>query len=144
MVSELISLLGAQKVRADEVSRTVYSQDATALFHGMPDVIVAPENTADVVTIVKYANEKKIPLIARGAGSNLAGATVPLNGGIVMTMSGMDKILEISKSELLARVQPGVTNLALDEAVARENMRFVADPGTRNVSTILFQVGFTP
>ena len=68
--------------------------------------------------------------------SNLSGATVPLNGGIVMTMSGMDKILEISKSELIARVQPGVTNLALDTEVAKENMRFVPDPGSRNVSTI--------
>ena len=136
MVDELTRLLGAQKVRGDEVSRTVYSQDATALFHGMPDVIVAPENTSDVVTVVKYANEKKVPLIARGAGSNLSGATVPLNGGIVMTMSGMDKILEISKSELIARVQPGVTNLALDTEVAKENMRFVPDPGSRNVSTI--------
>jgi glycolate oxidase len=136
MAVELSRLLGSQKVRSDEVSRTAYSRDATALFHGMPDLIVAPESTQDVVTIVKYANENKVPLIARGAGSNLAGATVPLTGGIVMSMSGMDKILEISKSELIARVQPGVTNVDLDDAVAKENMRFVPDPGSRNVSTI--------
>ena len=136
MADELSRLLGSQKVRSDEVSRIAYSRDATALFHGMPDVIVAPETTDDVVKIIKYANEKKVPLIARGAGSNLAGATVPLTGGIVMSMSGMDKILEISKSELIARVQPGVTNLDLDTAVAKENMRFVPDPGSRNVSTI--------
>ena len=136
IANELIRLLGSEKVRSDEVSRIAYSRDATALFHGMPDVIVAPESTEDVVKIVKYANEKKIPLIARGAGSNLSGATVPLSGGIVMTMSGMSKILEISKSELIARVQPGVTNLDLDTAVAKENMRFVPDPGSRNVSTI--------
>ena len=136
MAEELSRLLGSEKVRNDEVSRNAYSHDATALFHGMPDVIVAPTSTEDVVKIVKYANEKKVPLIARGAGSNLAGATVPLNGGIVMSMSGMDKILEISKSELIARVQPGVTNLDLDTEVAKENMRFVPDPGSRNVSTI--------
>ena len=136
IASELIRILGSEKVRSDEVSRIAYSRDATALFNGMPDVIVAPENTEDVVKIVKYANEKRIPLIARGAGSNLAGATVPLNGGIVMSMAGMSKILEISKSELIARVQPGVTNLDLDTAVAKENMRFVPDPGSRNVSTI--------
>jgi glycolate oxidase len=136
MADELSRLLGSEKVRSDEVSRNAYSHDATALFHGLPDVIVAPTSTEDVVKIVKYANEKKVPLIARGAGSNLAGATVPLNGGIVMSMSGMDKILEVSKSELIARVQPGVTNLDLDTAVAKENMRFVPDPGSRNVSTI--------
>ena len=136
MAEELSRLLGSEKVRSDEVSLNAYSRDATALFHGMPDVIVAPTSTEDVVKIVKYANEKKVPLIARGAGSNLAGATVPLNGGIVVSMSGMDKILEISKSELIARVQPGVTNLDLDTEVAKENMRFVPDPGSRNVSTI--------
>ena len=136
IAEELIRLLGSQKVRSDQVSLTAYSHDATALFHGMPDVIVSPETTQDVVKIIKFANEKKVPLIARGAGSNLAGATVPLNGGIVMAMSGMNKILEVSKSELIARVQPGVTNLDLDTAVAKENMRFVPDPGSRNVSTI--------
>lgn len=136
IANELIRLLGSQKVRSDEVSLIAYSRDATALFNGMPDVIVAPESTEDVVKIVQFANENKVPLIARGAGSNLSGATVPLTGGIVMAMSGMNKILEISKSELIARVQPGVTNLDLDTAVAKENMRFVPDPGSRNVSTI--------
>ena len=136
MANELISLIGAEKVRSDELALIAYSHDATPLFHGKPDLIVAPTSTEDVVKIVKYANEKKVPLIARGAGSNLAGATVPLNGGIVVSMSGMDKILEISKSELIARVQPGVTNLDLDTEVAKENMRFVPDPGSRNVSTI--------
>ena len=72
MAEELSRLLGSEKVRSDEVSLNAYSRDATALFHGMPDVIVAPTSTEDVVKIVKYANEKKVPLIARGAGSNLA------------------------------------------------------------------------
>jgi glycolate oxidase len=136
IAQELARLIGSEKVRSDEVSLTAYSHDATPLFYGMPDVIVAPETTQDVVAIVKFANQNKVPLIARGAGSNLAAATVPLNGGIVMSMSGMSKILEISKSELIARVQPGVTNLDLDTAVAKEDMRFVPDPGSRNVSTI--------
>ena len=136
MANELISLIGAEKVRSDELALIAYSHDATPLFHGKPDLIVAPTSTEDVVKIVKFANEKRVPLIARGAGSNLAGATVPLHGGIVMSMNSMNKILEISKSELIARVQPGVTNLDLDTEVAKANMRFVPDPGSRNVSTI--------
>jgi glycolate oxidase len=136
IVDELGRLIGSEKVRSDEVSLIAYSHDATPLFEGKPDVIVAPESTADVVKIVQFANQEKVPLIARGAGSNLSAATVPLNGGIVMSMNNMNKILEISKSELIARVQPGVTNLDLDTQVAKENMRFVPDPGSRNVSTI--------
>ena len=83
MANELISLIGAEKVRSDELALIAYSHDATPLFHGKPDLIVAPTSTEDVVKIVKFANEKRVPLIARGAGSNLAGATVPLHGGIV-------------------------------------------------------------
>ena len=133
---ELLRLLGASKVRNDHASLIAYSRDATPLFQGLPDVIVSPETTEDVVKIVKFANEKKTPLIARGAGSNLAGATVPLNGGIVMSMTKMNKILEISKSELIARVQPGVSNLDLDTEVGKVGLRFIPDPGSRNVSTI--------
>ena len=103
MANELISLIGAEKVRSDELALIAYSHDATPLFHGKPDLIVAPTSTEDVIKIVKFANEKRIPLIARGAGSNLAGATVPLHGGIVMSMNSMNKILEISKSKRSSR-----------------------------------------
>jgi glycolate oxidase len=106
------------------------------MFEGLPEVIVAPRNTAEVSKIVKFAHDTKTPIIARGAGSNLCAATVPLNGGIVMSMTNMNKVLEVSKSEMIAIVQPGVTNLDLDHLVEKEGLRFVPDPGSRNVSTI--------
>ncbi|TSA20679.1 MAG: FAD-binding protein [Actinomycetales bacterium] len=106
------------------------------MFEGLPEVIVAPRNTDEVAKIVKFAHDTKTPIIARGAGSNLCAATVPLNGGIVMSMTKMNQILEVSKSEMIAVVQPGVTNLTLDQLVEKEGLRFVPDPGSRNVSTI--------
>jgi glycolate oxidase len=106
------------------------------MFEGLPEVIVAPRNTEDVAKIVRFAHDTKTPIIARGAGSNLCAATVPLNGGIVMSMTNMNKVLEVSKSEMIAIVQPGVTNLDLDQLVEKEGLRFVPDPGSRNVSTI--------
>jgi glycolate oxidase len=123
-------------VRSDAVSLQAYSRDATPMFEGLPEVIVAPRNTAEVAKIVKFAHDTKTPIIARGAGSNLCAATVPLNGGIVMSMTNMNQILEVSKSEMIAVVQPGVTNLVLDQLVEKEGLRFVPDPGSRNVSTI--------
>jgi glycolate oxidase len=136
LVSQLTSLLGSDVVRSDAVSLQAYSRDATPMFEGLPEVIVAPRNTAEVSKIVKFAHDTKTPIIARGAGSNLCAATVPLNGGIVMSMTNMNKVLEVSKSEMIAIVQPGVTNLDLDQLVEKEGLRFVPDPGSRNVSTI--------
>jgi glycolate oxidase len=136
LVSQLTALLGSDVVRSDAVSLQAYSRDATPMFEGLPEVIVAPRNTQEVSKIVKFAHDTKTPIIARGAGSNLCAATVPLNGGIVMSMTNMNKVLEVSKSEMIAIVQPGVTNLDLDQLVEKEGLRFVPDPGSRNVSTI--------
>jgi len=136
LVAKLTALLGIDVVRSDAVSLQAYSRDATPMFEGLPEVIVAPRNTEDVAKIVKFAHDTKTPIIARGAGSNLCAATVPLNGGIVMSMTNMNKVLEVSKSEMIAIVQPGVTNLELDQLVEKEGLRFVPDPGSRNVSTI--------
>ncbi len=136
LVSQLESLLGKDLVRSDATALESYSHDATPIFQGLPEVIVAPKTTADVVKIVNFARQTSTPIIARGAGSNLCAATVPLSGGIVMSMANMKKILEVSKSEMLAVVQPGVTNLDLDQLVEKDGMRFIPDPGSRSVSTI--------
>ena len=87
LVAKLTALLGSEVVRSDAVSLQAYSRDATPMFEGLPEVIVAPRNTAEVSKIVKFAHDTKTPIIARGAGSNLCAATVPLNGGIVMSMT---------------------------------------------------------
>ena len=136
LTAQLTALVGSDVVRSDAVSLQAYSRDATPMFEGLPEVIVAPRNTEEVSKIVKFAHDTKTPIIARGAGSNLCAATVPLNGGIVMSMNNMNQILEVSKSEMIAVVQPGVTNLSLDQLVEKEGLRFVPDPGSRNVSTI--------
>ena len=136
LATKLSNLVGSDVVRSDAVSLQAYSRDATPMFEGLPEVIVAPRNTAEVSKIVKFAHDTNTPIIARGAGSNLCAATVPLNGGIVMSMTKMNQVLEVSKSEMIAVVQPGVTNIDLDELVAKEGLRFIPDPGSRNVSTI--------
>lgn len=136
LASQLANLVGSENVRSDSVSLEAYSHDATPLFHGLPEVIVTPRSSADVAKVVRYAAETKTPIIPRGAGSNLCAATVPLNGGIVLSMVNMNRILEISPSEMVAVVQPGVTNLSLDTEVGKYNLMFVPDPGSRNVSTI--------
>jgi glycolate oxidase len=136
LVERLTALVGAEIVHGDAVALESYSHDATPLFYGLPEVVVTPRTTQEVVEIVKFAASTKTPIIARGAGSNLCAATVPLNGGIVLSMNKMNKILEVDRAQMLAVVQPGVTNQILDETVAKEGLMFVPDPGSKNVSTI--------
>ena len=92
LVAKLTALLGNEVVRSDAVSLQAYSRDATPMFAGLPEVIVAPRNTEEVSKIVKFAHDTKTPIIARGAGSNLCAATVPLNGGIVNLTTPIPKI----------------------------------------------------
>jgi glycolate oxidase len=136
LVAALTALLGADRVLADPAAREAYSRDATPLFRGLPEVVLTPHSTAEIVEVVKFARATKTPIIARGAGSNLCAATVPLNGGIVLSMMQMKQILEISRNELLAVVQPGVSTQQLDDASAKEGLMFVPDPGSKTVSTI--------
>ncbi len=136
LASALASLLGADRVLDDAAAREAYSRDATPLFKGLPEVIVAPHSTAEVSEVVKFARSTKTPIIARGAGSNLCAATVPLNGGIVLSMMQMKQILEVSRNEMLAVVQPGVSTQQLDDAVAKEGLMYVPDPGSKTVSTL--------
>jgi len=136
LASALTSLLGADRVLDDAAAREAYSRDATPLFKGLPEVIVAPHSTAEVSEVVKFARSTKTPIIARGAGSNLCAATVPLNGGIVLSMMQMKQILEVSRNEMLAVVQPGVSTQQLDDAVAKEGLMYVPDPGSKTVSTL--------
>ena len=86
--------------------------------------------------LFRSARSTKTPIIARGAGSNLCAATVPLRGGIVVSMMQMKKILEVSRNEMLAVVQPGVSTQQLDEEVSKVGLMYVPDPGSKTVSTI--------
>ena len=136
LAQALRTLLGPDRVLDDPAAREAYSRDATPLFKGLPEVIVTPHSTAEVSEVVKFARQSKTPIIARGAGSNLCAATVPLQGGIVLSMMQMKQILEVSRNELLAVVQPGVSTQQLDDAVAKEGLMYVPDPGSKTVSTI--------
>jgi glycolate oxidase len=136
VAEDLAQLVGADRVSSDDATREAYARDATPLFHRRPDVVVMPTSTAEVTEVVRYAARTGIPVVPRGAGSSLCAGSVPLAGGISLVMTRMNAVLEVSRSELLAVVQPGVTTLTLDEAAGAQGLMFAPDPGSRTVSTI--------
>ncbi|HMO10919.1 MAG TPA: FAD-binding protein, partial [Actinotalea sp.] len=113
-----------------------YARDATPLFHARPDVVVLPRAAAEVAAVLRLASERGVPVVPRGAGSNLAAQTVAERGGIVLALSRMTSVIEVSREELLARVEPGVTTDELSAAVGAHGLVYPPDPGSRTVSTI--------
>jgi D-lactate dehydrogenase (cytochrome) len=83
-----------------------------------------------VVEILRFANEHQIPIVPFGQGSSLEAHTIPVNGGISLDDLGrMDRILEVRPDDFIARVQPGLTHMALNAALAKHGLLFTVDPG---------------
>ena len=118
--------------------RYCYSTDAGNFISEtqVPDLVVFVESIEDVQNVVRYANEHGIPIVARGAGTNMVGSCVTNAGGIVLNFSKMNKILEINTVNMTAKVQPGVILGDLKQIVERENLFFPPDPSNYKVSTI--------
>jgi glycolate oxidase len=112
-----------------------YSYDAFT-FEGEPEIVLLPRTTEEVSRILAVASREKIPVTARGAGTNLTGGSVPTRGGIVIVFTRMNKILRIDKEDRLAVVQPGVVNMDFQKALAKHGLFFPPDPASMAISTM--------
>ena len=135
LVQELASIAGAQAVLWRPEDLMLYEYDALSSLR-QPDAVVFPTTTDEVVEVVKLAARNGIPVVARGAGTGLSGGAVVTQGGIVIALSRMKKILHIDLDNQRARVQPGVVNLDLSLAVADDGYYFVPDPSSQKACTI--------
>jgi anaerobic glycerol-3-phosphate dehydrogenase C subunit len=122
------------EVLCDDLSRTLYSS-AACLYRVKPLAIVQPRNKSDVVKIVRYASQRKIPVTARGAGTSRVGNE--LGEGIIIDFSRyMTRLLEVNPQEKWARVEPGMVQEALNKAIKSHKLFFPVDPSTKDRCTI--------
>jgi len=132
---KLTEIVGADHF-TDQLEELVpYSYDASMNIH-RPDAAVWPESTEQIAEIVKFANEYKIPVVPRGAGTSLSGGVIPIKGGIILDLSRMNRILEISVENRYARVQAGVVCDDLNRQLAKHGFTFPPDPASSTVATI--------
>jgi len=131
----LIDIVGEENYTDSLIDLISYSTDASEHKH-RPEVAVWAQSTEHVSAILKLANEYKIPVIPRGAGTGLSGMVVPQQGGIVLDMLRMNKILEIRVEDRLAVVQPGVVNADLERALDSHGFFFPPDPASGIVCTL--------
>jgi glycolate oxidase len=135
-IAELRALLGDDGVLASEAARFTYETDAHSLDRGLPDLVVLPRSTDEVAAVVRWARTHSFPVIARGAGTGLAGGATPEHGGIVLSVNRMDRMLRVEPDRLLAWVQPGMVNLWLSQQVAAHGLYYAPDPASQQVSTV--------
>ncbi|MCD6326563.1 FAD-binding protein, partial [bacterium] len=135
LIDLLRNIVGKKNVMAGEAEKFSYSYDATRLQYA-PDVVVFAEKPDHVVQIVKLAREHKVPVSPRGAGSGFTGGSLPTQGGISLSLTKMNRIIEIDVANRVATVQPGVVNKDLRAAVESEGLFYPPDPASLNFSTI--------
>ena len=133
---ELAAIVGPAYIRDDEASRVAHSYDATPMLQALPDAVIYPSGTEEVSRIMQVLSRHKIPVVSRGSGTNLAGGTVPVAGGVVMVMHRMNRILELDLENLTAVVQPGLITREFMAEVERHGLFYPPDPSSMAVSTI--------
>jgi glycolate oxidase len=127
-VDQLRRIVGKENVLSTQEELLAYSYDATNLWQHLPDVVVLPSDAKQISDILKFANENRIPVTTRGGGTNVSGGSIPIKGGIVLCTTRMNRIIEISSTNLNATVEPGVILKDFQEALAEEGLFFPPDP----------------
>ena len=94
-----------------------------------PDAVVYPTSVTEVASVLSFASERRVPLVPFGAGTSLEGHVVPVNGGISLDLTRMNRILALSTGGLTARVEAGVTRLQLNRSAGEHGLFFPVDPG---------------
>lgn len=140
IVDEIKKIVGEGDVRTSLEERRCYSYDAR-LDGEIPDLIVFPQSAEEVSKILVLANIHGFPVIPRGQGSGLTGGSVPVQGGVVLSMMKMNRILQIDTENLIAVVEPGVITFMLQQEVAKKGLMYPPDPASHKYSSIGGNVG---
>ena len=131
----LIDIVGEENFTDNLIDLISFSKDASEHKH-RPHAAVWPTTTEQISAILKLANKAMFPVVARGAGTSLAGLTVPEKGGVVLDLGHMNKIISISVVDRLSVVQPGVVYADLERALAPHGFFFPPDPASGAVCTL--------
>jgi glycolate oxidase len=133
--ADLASIVGGEFVRTDDESLATYGQDGLKRGH-RAEIVVVPGSTSEVAAVAELCNEHRVPLVVRGGGTGYSGGSVPLRGGVSLSMERFNRILEIDETNLLAVVEPNVVTGVLQEAVERVGLFYPPDPASLKESVI--------
>ena len=135
LILELIAIVGSKHVLLAKEDVIVYEQDGS-IFQVMPEMVVVPANIEEIAAVAKVAQRAAVPIVPRGSGTGLAGGAVPAEGGIVLSLSRLNRILKVDLENRLAIVEPGVINVDVTKAVAGAGFFYAPDPSSQAACSI--------
>lgn len=135
VIKELQKRLGKRWALHTPEDLLVYEYDGT-IDRGYPQAIVFPNSSEDVAAVIRIANKYGLPVVPRGAGTGLSGGALAIEGGIVIALTRLKRILELDPVNKLAVVEPGVVNLDLSKAAAPYGLHYVPDPSSQRACTL--------
>jgi len=136
IVAALRSIVPGEGVIAAERELRAFETDGLTAYRQLPMVVVLPETTQQVAAVLRYCHGEGIKVVPRGAGTSLSGGALPLADGVLLGMAKFNRIREIDFANRVAVVEPGVTNLAVTNAVAHEGFYYAPDPSSQIACTI--------
>ena len=135
-IAALHRILPAHAVLSSTEDLHPYECDGLSVYRALPLAVCLPETVDQVREILQACHQEKVPVVARGAGTGLSGGALPLTDGVVLSLAKFMRILEIDPLNRTARVQPGVRNLAISQAVAPYGLYYAPDPSSQIACTI--------
>ena len=136
LVEKLAAVLGRENVIDAPDQLIVYECDGLTIDRNAPHAVVLPTTTEEVAAVVRILHEARIPFVARGAGTGLSGGSLPPEGGVMIALTKMNRIVEVDIRNQRALVEAGVVNLRLSKEVGRQGYHFVPDPSSQYACTI--------
>jgi glycolate oxidase len=142
IAEELRKILGPKAlVISDEDGRRAYETDALTAYRRLPLAVALPSSTQEVARLLRYCHHHDVKVVARGAGTSLSGGALPAEDAIVVGVSRMNRVLEIDYLNRVARVETGITNIAISNAVAAQGFFYAPDPSSQLACTLAGNIG---
>ena len=136
LVEALRSALGPDAVLVSAEACAPFECDALNTQRRRPEVVALPRSAEQVMAVLRACRRHGTPVVARGAGTGLSGGALPVEGGVLLVLSRLNRILEVDAARRLARVEPGVTNLEISQAAAPHALYYAPDPSSQVACTI--------
>jgi glycolate oxidase len=142
VLERLRALLPPGRVLADSAPLAAYESDGLTAFRTRPLAVVVPETQDEAIAVVRFCRDEKLPFVARGSGTSLSGGSLPVAGGVVITLNKLNRIVRLDPAQRIAVVEAGVINTVVTLAAQPHGLHYAPDPSSQSICTIGGNVAF--